>query len=141
MTVDVIFETRDSFWENLIQKFQGFSHVYFVMEGMRYETHPRHGVIVSKYTEGDHPELKTKIQHNISYTTAAHIKRTVEKYKGRDYGRMSMLQTLFYDWTGLWVGGIPEKPRCDLFVALCFWPESEWWKESIKSIYKKINNN
>ena len=134
----VIFEKRDTFWERLIIRFQNYSHVAIVMEGMKIETHPKHGVIVSKFSEGAHPERRTKIEHRVTYKIATHIKRETSIHTGKGYNYLSILQGLIYGLTGFWIGGKPDKFNCATWVAFCLWPESEWWKYDIKAVMERL---
>jgi hypothetical protein len=137
MQILIIFETRDSFWENLIQRFQGFSHVFIVMEGMRYETHPKHGVIVSRYTNTND---KNVIHKKITYTQATRIARQAAIHSRQGYSRISLLQGLIRQLTGVWIGGKPDKFNCASWVAFCLWPENpDWYKFNLVDIYEKVS--
>lgn len=140
MELTVLFEKRDSFWENLIQKFQGFSHVAIAMNGKKYETHPNHGVLVNRYIEDSYKNT-VKFVIQVSDETVKHIERSAEMFQKQGYNRLSLLFILIQILTGVWVGGRPNKFNCASWVAYCLWPEKQWYKFDIKKVYENIIGN
>ena len=135
MVIEIVFEKGKSFWEKLITKLQGFSHVAILMDGYKYETHPRHGVIVNP--AGDYSKSLT-VPYEISKETQLHIIKAAKMFEKQGFSRWSVIAKGVQMLTGIWIGGRPEKFDCASWVAFCLWPEKNWWKYDIKKVYENI---
>lgn len=152
-TITILFEKGQTFAEKAIIKLQEtkakelfadvpcFSHCSIMIDSMVYQTHPAHGVMKSKFTEGGHPELRCMVETAVYNKDClkAHLDFLVENEN--KYYKWGVVAQLIYMLTWTWLGNKkPTKFYCSKLVAYALGFKS-YYKMDMLDIYLKLKSN